>query len=160
MWKNILVASSNWTCVYPILTAIRKGDYWSAGAVSFVSVFSILSHLVENHKHGMVGITGPFGTGSRACAVSYYLNRMDVIGCGLVAMRLGYVYYHKYGFSMLPILNNKLILLYCAALIVCNFISEYDKFNPALQHSYIFFHCIWHVGIFILMNSFMDNILY
>lgn len=153
MWRNIIVAASNATCVYPICKAVANRDYLTAGALSFVSAASIVSHLVENHKHGMPGI----GVSKR---VSYILNRFDVLGCGLVALRLGYLYASKYGLSPSILMNNKWLLVGALIAGLCLGISEHDKYNAKLQNVYMATHCVWHLAIFKLMDMFLTKVIY
>lgn len=89
MWENLLVALSNVLCYYPIRTALQNSDYLTASSIIFVSVFSVVSHLVENHKHGMTGIW-------LSKEVSYFLNRLDVLSCFIVIIRFGYLFYSKF----------------------------------------------------------------
>src|SRR3989304_7064998 len=113
MLLNLFVALSNFTCVYPIYTSFKSHDYITTMIISFVSLFSFLSHLFENHKHGMKGII-------KSKKISYILNRLDVLGCIFVIIRFGYLYYIKYGLNFLNIIYIKLFLSF-----VFNIISEY-----------------------------------
>lgn len=153
MWRNFVVAASNFTCIYPITKAVANGDYVTAAAISFVSAASIISHLVENHKHGMPGI----GLSKR---VSYILNRFDVLGCGLVTCRLGYLYLSKYGLSLSVFSGNRLLLLGAGMAFLFLRVSEHDKYNAKLRNIYMVTHCVWHLAIFKIIGWFLMKIIY
>jgi hypothetical protein len=153
MFENLLVAFSNVPAIYSIYNSFTMADYLTCGAISFVAGASFVSHLVENHKHGMPGI----GFSQKT---SYYLNRMDVLGCALVGTRFLYLYYSKYGLSLNVLLNNKLTFANFAFSFIFLRISEYDKYNPKLKKLYITTHCIWHVVVFSSMNYFLLKFIY
>jgi len=73
----------------------------------------------------------------------------------LVSIRFLQLYYFKYGWSMKIIYMNKLIFLLMGLPI-----SEYDKYNPKLKNRYIIFHSIWHMTIFVSMNTFLSKFIY
>lgn len=152
MLSNIIVAATNITCIAPIYTAICHGDIITAAALTFVSIASFTSHLVENHKHGMKGI----GTSKKT---SYFLNRLDVIGCWLVISRFAYLFLEKYGFSTdIYFANKYTFLMYIIPYLFG--ISEYDKYNPTLKTRYVICHGVWHLSIFIGMNHFLNKFIY
>lgn len=72
MWENLIVAVSNFPAIYPIITCYQNQDYITLITIGFVAIASLLSHVVENHKHGMPGI----GVSNQ---ISYLLNRFDVL---------------------------------------------------------------------------------
>jgi hypothetical protein len=153
MTENLLVAFSNFPCVYPISQSYDKGDYLTTSVIAFVSIASFVSHLIENHKHGMPGI----GFSKK---VSYYSNRLDVLGCVLAGSRFAYLYYAKYGLPIDIILANKLTFLLLTGPVILLKISEYDKYNPKLKYRYIITHSIWHMSIFMAMNYFLSTFIY
>lgn len=153
MLENILVAFSNIPCYFPIRTALQNSDSLTASALIFVSSASFLSHLVENHKHGMPGI-------GISRQVSYILNRFDVLGCIMVGLRFGCLFYSKYGLSIKPLFLNKQLFLFSALSFLFLRISEHDKYNPKLKYLYIPAHCIWHISIFTIMNNFLTDVIY
>jgi len=153
MLENLIVAFSNIPCLWSISQAFRNNDLLTAGIIANVGLASFLSHLVENHKHGMPGI----GFSNK---ISYYLNRMDVAGCIFVISRLLYLYYHKYGCNLNPIVDD---LQLCTLLLVSLHllrISEFDKYNPELKYIYIATHSFWHISIFTTMNLFLSRFIY
>jgi len=153
MISNLIVALSNFPCIYPISRSILQKDYLTTSIISFVASASFFSHLVENHKHGMPGI----GFSKK---ISYFLNRIDVLGCLLVSLRFSQLYYLKYGLSVDVILKNKLsFMMLCLPFIFLR-ISEYDKYNPKLKNIYIITHSIWHMTIFRTMEIFLSKYLY
>ena len=153
MILNIIVAFSNIPCIYPILLSLKNRDHITTIAITYVAAASFLSHLVENHKHGMPGIGFSKQT-------SYMLNRLDVAGCFIMAFRIGYIYFSKYGFSFDTINKNKFtFMLYFLPFILMR-ISEYDKYNPNLRSMYIITHSIWHISIFSTIHHFLKNFIY
>ena len=114
---------------------------------AFVGSFSFLSHLAENHKHGMPGI-------GFSPNVSYILNRFDVLGVVLVALRMIYLYYWKRGISITLFLENPYLTSLLILAVACNLISEHDKYNQELKWRYIVCHSIWHTSIFWIANKF------
>jgi hypothetical protein len=151
--ENSLVALSNFGCLWPLSLSFRERDYWTFLSIGFVSMASFVSHLIENHKHGMPGI----GFSKK---ISYIWNRIDIAGCGIIITRLIQLYVSKYGVTVYPLYNQKNILMYPIIGFICMCISEYDKFNPALKTRYIFFHCLWHGLIFHSMHQYLRIIIY
>ena len=150
MAENILVALSNLPSLYPIYLSLNHKDYLTTFSLLFVSTFSFLSHLVENHKHGMPGIGVPR-------AISHFLNRLDVLGCLFVSSRLAYLYYNKFGFA---IGQHKTLLLIHSLPFIPLRISEYDKYNLNLKPMYIVTHSLWHISIFLSLGSFLSKLIY
>ena len=150
---NLVLALSNFPVIYPVYQSIINNDYWTTVPIVFVGAMSFVSHLVENHKHGMPGIGFSEST-------SYILNRLDVLGSIMTGSRFAYLYYQKFGFSLTGIVQNK--FLFCWALLSFLFlrISEYDKYNPKLQNKYIVTHCAWHFNIYMVMNYFLKYVIY
>ena len=146
MFKNILVALSNAPAVLSIKRSYIAHDYITTGSIVFVASMSFLSPLVENHKHGMTGI-------GFTRNISYILNRLDVLGCIIVTLRFGYLYYNKHGF-VLP----QHIISYCLP-ICLNVLSEYDK-TPSTQTLYMISHIAWHISIFTMMSHFLIVYIY
>jgi hypothetical protein len=119
--------------------------------LSFVTIASIVSHLAENHKHGMIGL---FDVSQHT---SWLLNRLDVIGSILTIGRLSYLYYIKYGLNIIP--NTIQWCLMLSPLIFLR-ISEYDKYNAELRDMYLVTHSIWHLSVFISMDYYLKNFIY
>lgn len=156
MIANILVAGSNVFGLCPIMRSYQRQDYITTGAIGFVTGASFLSHLIENHKHGMPGLAC-FGFSTNT---SYFLNRLDILGCILVSCRLGYLYLKKHSLSLRPILNSKYLLIGSLFALSLNLISEYDKYNINLKGMYIMTHICWHTSIFLIIDKFLQNIIY
>lgn len=150
--ENILVALSNVPSIFPIYQAHKNNDIVTLSCISFVSVFSFLSHLVENHKHGMPGI----GISPK---ISYILNRLDVLGCIFAVSRFGKIFLSDLSI-LKSITNDKHIMIGLPLVLASSVISEYDKYNPKLKHRYVLFHCLWHIGIFYQMNRVLSNHVY
>jgi len=151
--ENIIVALSNFTSLLPIYTSYIHNDNITTYIILFASLASVTSHLVENHKHGMPGI----GFSKKT---SYYLNQVDVFGYILVGMRMVYLYYHKYGPNIFPFLQQKKLIFFILVFFIILRVSEHDKYNPNLKKLYMITHCIWHVGIFIILNEFLTSLIY
>lgn len=153
--ENIIVAGSNLLCVLPIYTSYVNSDYYTFCAILFVASASIVSHLIECHKHGMPGI-------GFSAKTSYIFNRLDVIGCGLVTSRLCYILIKKYGITGIlnVLINNRQLMALSTGLIAVMAISEYDKYNPRLKNRYILMHSIWHLGVFFTLNIILTGFVY
>lgn len=155
---NLIVASSNIPAVYPLYVSLLHSDYLTFGAIAFVSTFSFLSHLFENHKHGMNGIK--FVTTSKS--FSYILNRLDVLGCILTAMRYIQIIIELDGLFIDKI--NKIFLTQPALLsmmftgLTLNMVSEHDKYNPKLRTFYVITHSFWHLIAFTSMGVLLTYI--
>lgn len=142
MLYNIMMAVSNLTCILPIYCCYTHQDYISMCCIGSLSIFSMISHLIENHKHGMMGIPGI------SKEQSILFNRLDVLFCYIVIFRL--LYLCNYG--MLLSQYYFMTIIPCCALMV---ISEYDKYNIQLQTRYLITHSIWHFTVFLIMNKFL-----
>lgn len=137
--ENIVVALSNFPAVYPIYHAYCQGDILTTSIVAYVATASFVSHLFENHKHGMPGVLSLWNIHPNT-KISYILNRLDVLGAGLTILRFGSLYYDRYQ-SPAFLLKHKLFTTLLISSFGFLFISEYDKFNPKLKQRYIKFHC-------------------
>ena len=155
MLENILLACTNLGAVAPIMTAWKMGDKWTALVIGYVGTASFISHLMENHKHGMSGIGIGFNK-----KMSYLLNRLDVIGCILTGARLAYIYWLKHGTSLQPLLSHPYLLALGILSYSLNIVSEYDKYNPRLKWLYIPTHSLWHISVFWIMNRFLQKLYY
>jgi hypothetical protein len=148
---NLITAITNITCIFPIYRTYKRNDKITALTLSFVTIASIVSHLAENHKHGMIGL---FDVSQHT---SWLLNRLDVIGSILTIGRLSYLYYIKYGLNIIP--NTIQWCLMLSPLIFLR-ISEYDKYNAELRDMYLVTHSIWHLSVFISMDYYLKNFIY
>lgn len=151
---NLVVAASNIPCVLPLYTSYVENDYLTFAVIAFVAFFSIISHLVENHKHGMTGMS--FIKVSES--TSYILNRFDVVGCVLVVTRFGWLLLNNCSIATLSEYPTFILLLIIS--FALNQISEYDKYNKNLKTMYVITHCLWHISIFYLMNEFLIIFIY
>ena len=59
--ENVIVALSNYPAILPINTALDNRDFGTFAVINFVATASFISHLFENHKHGMPGVLNIFG---------------------------------------------------------------------------------------------------
>ena len=140
------MAVSNMPAIWPLRTAWQAGDMLLFSSTAFVSLFSALSHLAENHKHGMPGI-GLSRTISRA------LNRCDVLGCFIAGAAYGLRLYQ----ASLVISENATLLAFCLLPFPLNLISESDH-SPATRRRYMITHMAWHMSIFTAMGVIMPYI--
>lgn len=154
--ENLIVAISNIPALYPILISFKNKDNITFLCIVYVALASFISHLFENHKHGMHGI----GYLNVNQDISYILNRLDVIGCIIVMIRFSYLYYSRYGLLLDPIIENGLYFISLICSFGLNKLSEYDKYNPNLKSTYIVTHSIWHISIFYLMGQFLSKFIY
>lgn len=168
--ENFVVAVSNYPAIQLFQTACHQQDSLTAFLVSFVGIMSFLSHLFENHKHGMRGLGMNYRTSTE---LSYFLCRCDVLGDIMLGLRFIFLYYTEYGLDINPLFintiseksylsllinNTNLIIagLICLCLVI---VSEYDKYNPKLKYLYIVTHSIWHYNIFIFADIFYRYVL-
>lgn len=145
--ENLVVALSNLTCLFPIWKTYDQGDLITLCLISFVSVASFVSHLFESHKHGMTG----FGVDPK---ISFLLNRFDVLGVFLFFSRMIYLWWAS-GLELSLIRDHfelfcQLVFLFCLLLI-----SEYDKTDKT-KRIFIITHSLWHLGIFMMINKYLD----
>jgi hypothetical protein len=151
--ENIIMAFTNYTVIYPIYTTFINGDKITAIIFVLMGLASFFSHLVENHKHGMIGI-------GFSKYYSYILNRIDVIFCYIVIFRLLYLYCLKNGLDITHLLDNKSKIFYIFISILFLRISEYDKYNKKLKLMYMITHSIWHISIYLHIDFFLKKIIY
>ena len=154
MLLNIITAISNLTVLYPLYSSFVHADYLTFIPIIFVGSASFISHLFENHKHGMPGIANV------SVNISYFLNRLDVAGVAITISRLLYIYYQKHGTDISTILGNKTLCISLVCSFLLNIISEYDKYNSSLRSTYVITHSLWHISIYIIMGLFMKTFIY
>lgn len=144
--KNLIMALSNLPALVPLyIIFCNKEDYTTGIILSLAVIASFISHLLENHKHGMIGYYDV------SSMTSYIWNKLDVIFANMVFLRIGYLYFNIYGFYIYDphmIVNFLLIFL-------IGIFSEYDKYNPNLRNIYMIMHITWHCGIYILLAIFI-----
>lgn len=150
--ENIIVALTNIPCIFPIYRSFIHHDYWTFAALTFVSIGSIVSHLIENHKHGMIGFP------NISKETSYLWNRIDVLGSRLLIIRLLYLFYKKCHLSM--IINHPSQWFIMLSPILFLKVSEYDKYNARLKPVYIVTHSIWHITVFLSIDYYLKRWIY
>ena len=143
---------NNLPALIPLYRSYMYKDRITCGTILYVSSMSAISHLLENHKHGMPGF---FNSSSN---LSYFFNRLDVIGSGLTIFRFAYLYYEKYGFNINQLINNYQLIIITVLSFSCLRISEYDQYNSDLKNRYILFHSLWHLSIYSIMDYFLKII--
>ncbi len=138
--SNVLLATSNVIAVYPLKIAYEQNDYISMGCIGFVGAASFVSHLFQSHKQNQIG----FGTSMK---MSKWLNAMDLLGCGLMSLRLIYLYW-----------NSKKSLSLCAQIslllsVAVNIIAE----SCRTKNSFVLAHSCWHLVIFFWIGKFIQK---
>lgn len=150
-----MVALTNLPALVPIFTAYSNNDLWTCAALCFVATASFISHLVENHKHGMPGFL-------RGVSVHQSLMwmRIDQLACDVVLLRfLVLLFLHpSWPQSLFTIMYKEGVTLAC--LFTTLQVSEYDKYNPTLKHAYIFARSWWHIEIFFFLNRILSVYIY
>lgn len=141
--ENILVAFSNFYGIYPIITSYMHNDLITLSIVLNVVTMSFLSHLFEVHKHNMPGFI------IRSNELSYFLNKLDVLGVILVFVRCLFLFDKIF---IIHIYDNYKYHLIGA--LIFNLISEYDKES---KYFYIITHICWHILIFYLMDIILND---
>ncbi len=146
--ENVLVACSNVCALYPISLAYNAGDHVGTFVLSASLVTSFISHLVENHKHGMPGFVRVSNH------TSLLWNRADVVCAYGVVLYVGWIYFAKFPYGFY---DAKMVHL--AIALACGAISEWDKSAATKWRVFIPFHCAWHVLIFYLVGKVL-NVVY
>src|SRR5258708_11884545 len=121
--ENLWMCFNNLPVIFPLYTTYKGNDYITFGSILYVSSMSAISHLLENHKHGMPGFF------NISPSLSYFFNRLDVLGSVLTVCRMAYLYYKKYSFNIYPLIHNYQLLMLLLISFACLKISEYDNQN-------------------------------
>lgn len=142
---NLLTTATNLLALYPLSIAYRSHDTITCGLIGGAMSASMISHLVQSHKHGMWG----FGINPK---VSYALDLIDIVGALALTARVGYMAYKWY----LKGNNVSYLLLGLAVCYGAMLISESDH-TVATKKRFLLFHNIWHLGIFTLLGIFLSR---
>ena len=134
---NLITALSNFTCIFPIGLCFRNRDYITLFVLLFLSTFSFISHLIENHKHGM-------GLPQHSEKLSFWTNRMDGLGCLILGIRMIPMLW-----KVLRLLSGPFILS-SLGLFALLLISESEK-TIKTRTRFIITHSIWHIGAFLMI---------
>lgn len=148
---NIVNAASNLPVVGVIKTSLSNKDYLTFGCALFIGIASPLSHLAENHKHGLAGVLGV------SEKTSYLLNRMDVAAALTMFLRSLFIYYNRYGLDPTFFSKHKnftMLLLIAGGL---NLISERIPSVANNKIMYTITHSTWHFMIFSLFEYFLKQ---
>ena len=153
-YYNLITTLTNVTCIFPIYRSFIRRDWITFGVIGFVSVVSAISHLVENHKHGMIGFfpVDPY--------TSWIFNQIDVLGSILVIGRLIWLFYKKYRTNSAPITSRPKEWLLMLLPIIFLRISEYDKYNRELRSMYLLTRSIWHLSVYPSIDHFLRYFIY
>jgi len=131
--KNVFIAATNLVCVFPLYEA--KHDVCTFAMIFLAATMSIVSHLFESHKHGMIG----FGCSHKT---SFWLNRLDVFGAWFLAVRVFMISEWLVLFKFAP-----WVMLFTS----CNIVSERHH-TIATQRVFLVWHTMWHLGIFTVLG--------
>lgn len=139
---NVVTACTNLAALYPIQKRVQQNDTLTVALLAFAAGASFISHLFESHKHGSIG----FGCSQ---VISQYLNYVDRWACVLLVPRVVYV-------ACTSLLAKDVFVLACSAafFVACNQISECDH-SARTRSRYLFFHNVWHIGIFLILGHFL-----
>ncbi len=151
---NLLLALSNVVALLPLYLVHQQHDLITLHCVMFVSSMSFISHLLENHKHAMTGINGI------SSSVSYWFNRLDVLGCIIMTLRLTYMYLVTNGFQVHEYLMNPEIWLLILNSFVVLRLSEYDQLNSEIRTQYVVTHIVWHINAYVMTYFLLLNTVY
>lgn len=136
---NLITSLSNIVCLYPLKLSYDNNDNLTFYTLLFLFIASFVSHLIENHKHGM-------GDPYVSQNISYVLNRVDNVAAVMFAIR------------MIPIvlkvqyqIDRSDIVL---TMITCclGWISESEQ-TLKTRTRYIICHSLWHIGAFLMINQ-------
>lgn len=150
--ENLWMCFNNLPSIIPLYSAYGHGDMTTFATIGYVSSMSAISHLLENHKHGMPGFFSN--------RVSYLFNRLDVLGSILTVLRMGYLYYSRYGLRIDILFQKRGLIALLITSFICLKISKYDNMNIALKNRYLLFHSLWHLSIYPIMGEFLNEVIY
>ncbi len=148
---NFILSVSNISFVTPLYSSIRHNDLYTSLLLSLLIITSAFSHLIENHKHKMIG----FGFSTKS---SYYANRADVFFSIACLYRMCSMYITKYGFDFTPLIINYTIVIYALCSLIILKISEYN--NTTYKTYYVPMHCMWHLCISYVMHMYLTTLIY
>src|SRR5437868_14932515 len=148
--QNVVTTITNLTCLLPLYLCYINKDYMTLYLITIVSIASLLMHVMENHHHGMPGLLNV------SKQTSWMFNQID-ISCALVtAAWLLYLYYNKYGLSIVR--QTEVMWLLSPFLFLL--LSNYDKYNAAWRTWYIITHSIWHITVFLSIYYYLNHFIY
>ena len=79
--QNLIVALTNFPALLSIKKTLLHDDYKTCGILIFLTTWSVISHLIQNHKHNMPGI------GNFSISTSKLTNYLDIVGSVLIGFR-------------------------------------------------------------------------
>lgn len=144
---NIVTAMTNAEAIYPLYVCYKAGDPSMAYLVAVAATASLVSHLFENHKHGMEG----FGFSRR---ISIATNVVDILASLILIGTVGKMAWNLY------LKGDSLFLAKIFACYgVCNvflLLNESD-YSASTQRRYLVCHNIWHIGVFTTLRVFPER---
>jgi energy-converting hydrogenase Eha subunit G len=142
--ENWIIALSNLPALAPLyLALVVHRDLLTTLCLALVATASFVSHLLENHKHGMPGAWPGI---SAASSIAW--NRWDRLGVLLCCTRGAWLFWHKP-----PTLWLLASMLAASGL---NLLSEWDK-TPETRTFFIVTHSLWHVCIFTCIALYLSG---
>lgn len=148
--ENVIVAFSNLPVIYPLYGLFKRQDWITFVCLTCAGFASFVSHLVENHKHGMPGFL------SVSTTTSIFWNNVDRTFVFLCAFLFVFRYlpliYHTFDYKGIH------VLLALTTISMLNLISEYNKFNSNLKWMFVHVHCLWHISVFIMVGYIVNFI--
>ena len=131
--ENIIVASSNLNGIFAIHNYYKRCQYKQSVAICCAMLASIVYHLIEHHKHNMLGI-------------GIFKNKFyHVVFLNLDRFFAFYAVYMSYSPKIFKHIYFALFGL------TCLFTSEIlsTLFSPSKEKLiHIIFHCLWHLSAF------------
>ena len=135
--------------------------YLSALLIANSAFWSAISHLYENHKHGM-------GLKEHSRNFSYFLNRMDVVSAIVLFVHIflflsnaflrGNNLTENFGLVLTTICtHNQSKVLFTLLSFCCNIVSEEITTGEETRTWFILFHGIWHITIFLVLDLWIKD---
>ena len=155
---NLITSLSNITCILPIYEAYSRNAIYLTIIIINSAFWSFVSHLYENHKHGM-------GLKIHSKKFSYYTNMLDGISAFILCYWMSCLLFNYCMKTIEEIFEYKdediiMIFLYiltdkCLLRIFTTILSFFAFSISQIDESkdtrkiYLIFHSIWHITIFL-----------
>lgn len=151
---NLITAFSNISVLYPLYISNEAGDTITTNLLWLMFFASAISHLIENHKHGM-------GTKIIPEWVSLAANKIDVLMCIVLVINYSILFCVHYQFDntfslVKPFVARPFkiaLLVLLPHIYLMNRISESEK-TIKTRKRYVILHSLWHFFIFIWLGLF------
>lgn len=135
---NVFLASTNIAALWPIYY-MNKNNYTTCFLICGAACSSFMSHLLQSHKHNMVG----FGTPKE---LSRVLSMVDISFAVNLALHL----FLRMSWNLVEEFAPWLIVSFA-----CNLISERASLSKPM---FVLFHSMWHISIFFLLGQILQRV--